>query len=130
MCTSRDPKNHTPHPCINIRDKKFSTPHHQQSQILETSPSMTLGPPMRRILKPGGGGKVYISRSEKSPSHPCIKIRDKKLSTPHHQRSQILETSPSMTLGPPMRRVLKPGGGGNLYISRSEKSPFPPMCLH
>ena len=70
MCTSQDTKNQPHHPCINIRDKKFSTPHQQRSRISENSPPMTPGAPMRRILKPGGGGNVYISRYEKSTSPP------------------------------------------------------------
>ena len=54
----------------------------------------------------------------------------KKFSTPHQQRSRISENSPPKTPGAPMRRILKPGGGGKVYISRYEKSPAPPMYSH
>ena len=116
MSTSRDPKNHHSHPCINIRKKNFRPlPHHQRSRNCKNLPPMTLRPPMRRILKLGGGGNEYFSRSEKNHSHPCIKIRKTNFRPPHHQRSRNCKNLPPMTLGPPMRRILKPGGGGNVY---------------
>ena len=46
---------------------------------------------------------------------------------PHQQRSRISENSPPTTPRAPMRRILKPGGGGNVNISRYKKSSAPPI---
>ena len=116
MCTSRDTKNHPHHPCINIRDKKFSTP--PSAAKSDFGKFTTDDPRSTNEEDP----EAWRRRKGVHLEMRKITLRDKKIFDPHQQRSRISENSTLMTPGAPMRRILKPGGGEKGYISRSETS--------
>ena len=128
MCTSRDTKNHPNHPCINIRDKKFSTP--PSAAKSDFGKFTTDDPTSTNEEDPEAWRRRKCEHLEIQKiirTTHILTLGIKKFRPRHQQRSRISENSPPTTPGAPMRRILKPGGGGKVYISRYEKSPAPAM---
>ena len=128
MCTSRETKNHPHRPCFKISDKKFSiAPSAAKSdfgKFTTDDPRSTHEEDPEAWRRRKG---VHLEIRKITRITQVLTLGIKNFRPLHQQRSRISENSPPMTPRAPMRRILKPGGGGKVYISRYKKSPSSPM---